>query len=195
VTASASVETAAPMKTSTSMEASTEARLPARRKASRDSSMIKAAECTGMRAWLGVWRRESMLRRTETSPAGSPAAMKSPAMKSAGVIEVVAIDEDSAVGDVGVVVVNDSVVMPIISPVVPSPAKPAKEADSEAEAKRNPRTGKEQSWIRIPAWPDPDGLSIGEPRVVLRHVNNLRVGGFDHNCLFLLGHLFLRCVL
>ena len=188
MTASASVETAAPMKTSTSMEASTEARLPARRKASRDSSMIKAAECTGMRAWLGVWRRESMLRRTETSPAGSPAAMKSPAMKSAGVIEVVAIDEDSAVGDVGVVVVNDSVVMPIISPVVPAPAIAAKEADAKAQAKRNSRPSKVQPWIPIPAWPDPDWLSIHEPGVIFRHVNNLRIGRLDHDRLSLLGH-------
>ena len=87
----------------------------------------------------------------------------------------------------------NSVVMPVVSPVVPAPAKSAKEADSKAEAKRNSRAGKVQSWIPIPARPDPDGLSIHQPGVVLRHVNNLRIGWFDHNGLPLLAHFFLRC--
>ena len=63
-------------------------------------------------------------------------------MKSARVIEVVAIDEDSAVGYVGIVAEHDVVAMPIVSPVVPAPSEPAEEADSKAEAKRNSRTGK-----------------------------------------------------
>ena len=134
-----------------------------------------------------------MLRRAETSPAGRAAAVKSTAMKSAGAIEVVAIDENSAVGYVAVVVEKNAVMMPIITPVVPAPAIPSKEADSKAETKRNSRTGKKQSWIRIPPRPDPDGLSIHEPWVIFRYVNNLRVGRFDHNGLPLLAHLFLRC--
>src|SRR6266446_6060734 len=84
--------------------------------------MIKAAECTGMRTWLGLWCREPMLRRAETSPAGRAAAVKSTAMKSAGAIEVVAIDENFAVGYVAVVVEKNAVMMPIITPVVPAPA-------------------------------------------------------------------------
>ncbi len=47
-------------------------------------------------------------------------------------IKVVAIDEDSAVGDVAVMIEKDTVVIPIRSPVVPTPAKPAKEADAKA---------------------------------------------------------------
>jgi hypothetical protein len=57
-------------------------------------------------------------------------------------IEGVVIGEDSAVGDVGIVVENDSVVMPIISPIVPTPAKTAEEADAKTEAKRNSRSRK-----------------------------------------------------
>src|SRR6266852_7362324 len=122
------------------------------------------------------------------------AALKSaPTMKFATMIEVparviegVVIGEDSAVGYVGVVVEHDSVAMPIISPVVPAPAIAAKEADAKAQAKRNSRSGKVQPWIPIPAWPDPDWLSIHEPGVIFRHVNNLRIGRLDHARLYLL---------
>src|SRR2546430_5154424 len=119
-------------------------------------------------------------------------------LKSATMLEVralaidgVVISEDSAVGYISVVVVNDIVVMPVRSPMVPTPAKSAKKADSKAEAKRNSRAVKEQSWIGIPAWPNPDGLPIHQPWVVLRHVNNLRVCRFDHNGLPLIAHVFL----
>jgi hypothetical protein len=155
--------------------------------------MIKAAECAGVSSRLAVWRRESMLATGESSRSS---AMKSVcSVKSAGAIEVVAIDENSAVGNVGIVVKNDAVAMPVVSPVVPAPAESAKEADPKPEAKLNSRTGEKQPWIRIPARPDPDELSIHQPWVIFRHVNNLRVGWLDHNGLPLLAHLFLRCAL
>src|SRR5580700_2640558 len=103
------------------------------------------------------------------------------AMKSASSIDGVVISENSAVGLVVVVVETNIVVMPIVSPVVPAPAKAAEEADSKPDAKLNPGIAKVESWIRIPTRPDPDRLSIREPRVVLRNVNNLRVGWLDHN--------------
>src|ERR1700730_13547981 len=124
-----------------------------------------------------------------------PALHSPPPMKSAAMLEVctrvierVVIGEDSAVGDVGVIVEDDSVATPIVSPVVPSPAIAAKEADAKAQAKCNSRSGKVQPWIPIPAWPDPDWLSIHEPGVIFRHVNNLRIGRLDHDRLSLLGH-------
>src|ERR1700680_858415 len=104
------------------------------------------------------------------------------------VIERVVIGEDSAVGYVGVVVEHDSVAMPVVSPVVPAPAIAAKEADAKAQAKRNSRPSKVQPWIPIPAWPDPDWLSIYEPGVIFRDVNNLSIGRLDHDRLSLLGH-------
>src|SRR5712692_11687766 len=120
--------------------------------------------------------------------AGASALKSGSTMKSAAMIDVraPAIDgvvtcEDSAVGYVSVVVINDIVVMPVRSPVVPSPTKPAEITNSKAQPKRNSRAAKVQSWIRIPTWPNPDGLSVHEPRVILRNVNNLRVGRFDHN--------------
>src|ERR1700688_2784192 len=120
---------------------------------------------------------------------------KTAAMESTGPIEVVAIGKDSAVGYVGVAVEKNAVVVPIISPMSPSPAKTAKEANSKAKTKRDSRTGKKQSRIRIPAGPDPDRFSINEPRIILRHVNKLRVRGLDHNGLPLLVYFFLRCAL
>src|SRR5260370_25881790 len=143
--------TAAAGKSSASVETYTEARLPTSGALSCCSSMIKSAERTGVVAGLGVWRRESVLRRGET-PAARRAAVKSTSSsKSTGAIKVVAIDEHPAVGDVRVVVVNDIVVMPVGSPVVPSPAKPAIEADAKAQPKRSSRPGKKQSRIRLPA--------------------------------------------
>ena len=55
-----------------------------------------------------------------------------PAIK-AGVIEIVAIDDRSAVGDVGVVVVDYPVATPVASPVIPTPPKSSEEADSESK--------------------------------------------------------------
>src|SRR5207245_2052828 len=122
----------------------------------------------------------------KTDPPMKPTARTQP-------IKLFAIDEYPAVGDLAMMIEKDTVVIPIRSPVVPTPAKPAKEADAKAETKRKTRTCKVQSRIPIPAWPDADRLSIDEPRIVLRHVNNLRFGWFDHNGLSLLRNLFLRC--
>src|SRR6202020_2285155 len=143
-----------------------------------------------------MWRRKSMLAAAKASGVSAmktTGAMKSTAsMKSAGAIEVVAIDENSAVGNVAVVVEENSMPTPVVSPVSPAPAKSAKEADSKAEAKRDSRAANVESRIRIPARPDSDGSSVHQPRVILRHVNNLRVGGFDHNGLPLLTYFLLR---
>jgi hypothetical protein len=79
-----------------------------------------------------------MLVTRESS--GCPAVKSAGSVKSACVIEVVAIDENSAVGYVRVVVVNNSGVMPIVSPMMPTPSKPTEETDPKAESKLNART-------------------------------------------------------
>ena len=130
--ASTSVET-------TTMEASTETRLPASGKAPRNSPMIKAAEGAGVCTSLSMRCRESMLATGESSR--SSAMKPAGSVKSAsGSIEVVAVHENSAVGFVVVIVETNVVVMPIVSPVVPAPAKPAEEANSKAKAKCDSRT-------------------------------------------------------
>jgi len=62
--ASATVKasTSATMETASSVEASTEARLPARRESSGDTSVTKAAERTGMTTRLDMRRGRSVLR-------------------------------------------------------------------------------------------------------------------------------------
>jgi hypothetical protein len=75
--------------------------------------MIKSTERAGVVARLSMGSRESTLRCGET-PAARRAAVKSTApAKSSRAIEVVTVDENSAVRDVGVVVVNDIMVMPV----------------------------------------------------------------------------------
>src|SRR5260370_34344205 len=106
---------------------------------------------------------------------------RTPALEvPACVIEGVVIGEDSAVGNVGVMVVNNRMVAPVGSPMVPAPAEPAKIADTKAKAKRDSRARKEQSWIRIPTRPNPDRLSIRKTGIVLRQVTHLMVCCIDH---------------
>jgi len=56
-------------------------------------------------------------------------------------------------------------------PQCPSPAKPAKEADSKPKPNAIPGPSR-TSWIPIPAGPDSDGLPYEQGRI--RNVNNLR---------------------
>lgn len=153
VEASSAVET-----TASSVEAAAEARLTTGGESSRDSSMIKAAERAGVATGLGMRRRKSMLRGYESmlrgrsmdsrTSARTPALKSASAMKSAAMIEVpvpaiegVVIDENSAVRHEGVVVEGDMAVIPVRSPMVPSPAEPAKKADAKAQAKPDSRAG------------------------------------------------------
>src|SRR5579864_1805712 len=152
--------------------------------------MIEAAERSRMSAALGM-RCESMLVTRESSRSAVKSAVS---MESTGVIEVLAIGENSAAGYVAVVVEHDPVV-PIVSPVSPSPTEPAKEANSETKAPCETGPRKVQPGIPIPARPDPKGCSIDEPRIILGNVNDLRVRGLDHNGLPLLAHFFLQCAL
>src|SRR5882672_6755251 len=186
----------------TAAESSAETRLPASGESSGDSAMVKTAECTRMIAGLGMWWGKPMLRSRKPMLRSGPMEPRISTVKSAGVIEVraspieaVAIDEDSTVGYIGVVVVNDSAVPPVRVPVVPAPAKSAKVADSKAETKRNSGSGKVQPWIPIPTRPNPNRFSVRQPRVIFRHVHDLRIGWLDHNGLPLLSDVFLRCAL
>jgi hypothetical protein len=56
---------------------------------------------------------------------------------AAAVIEVVAIDDRAAVGDVGVVVVNRGPAVPIIIPVMPAPPKSSEKANSKSTSEED----------------------------------------------------------
>ena len=141
MTTAPAVETASAVETAPAVETSAEARLPPSGEAPGNTSMIKAAECAGASSRLAVWPRKSMLATGESS--GLSAMKSASSMKTAGAIELVAICEDSAVGLVVVMIETNVVVMPVVSPMVPSPSESTKEANSKAEAKRNPRAGQE----------------------------------------------------
>ena len=95
------------------------------------------------------------------------------------VAEIVVIYECSAMRDVGVVVINYCPVVPVESPVTPSPPKPTEETQPESHAKTNSWSSEIEPRIRIPARPHSEWCAIHEPRIVLRDVDNIRVGGFD----------------
>src|ERR1700758_4656284 len=181
------MKAASTMKAASAMKAAPEARLPASRKPSRDASMIEATESPGVDASLAVGRRESMLWRP-TVKAPPRKAMINPASAS---VEVITINENSAVGHVPMVVEKDAVMVPIGSPMVPTPAKATKKANAEAETKSNSRTRQVQTGIPVPAWPHRKRGAIDQPRIVFGYVDHLGVGRFDHDRRSVVGHLLL----
>ena len=93
--------------------------------------------------------------------------------------EIVAIDDRSTMGDVGVVVINHRPAVPVISPVIPAPSKSSKEPDSKSKPEGDCRAGKKDSRHGIPAREGDDRRPVYEPRIVGRHVDHVRVGRFD----------------
>jgi hypothetical protein len=67
-------------------------------------------------------------------------------------VEVVAIHDCSTVGDIGLVVVNHPMAMPVPSPVIPVPAKSTEETDSKSGTEVESRTAIKDSGHRIPTW-------------------------------------------
>ena len=108
-----------------------------------------------------------------------PVATVEVAVTKIAAIEVIAIDDRSAMRDISVVVVYRCTAMPVVSPVMPAPPKPSEEADAEADSKSNPHTAKEDSRHGIPAWVRDDRRPVYEPRIVSRHVDYIGIGRFD----------------
>src|SRR5260370_3145075 len=77
--------------------------------------------------------------------AASSASVERVAMIEVAVVEVVAIDDRSAVRNVGVVVVDHCSAMPVVSPVMPAPPISSKKADAKADSESNSRSGQEDS--------------------------------------------------
>lgn len=113
------------------------------------------------------------------------------AVIKAGVIEIVAIDDCSAMGDIGVVVVDHPVAMPVTAPMIPTPPKSSEEADSESNTERDCGAGKKYSGDRIPARVGNDRCPVHQPRIIGRHIDYFRVGRFDDNRVALSGYLLL----
>src|SRR5216684_1448131 len=172
--ATATMETA-------SMRAAPEARPPARGKAPDIATVIKPTERPRARSRLKMRCRRPVEPLTCDA---RPASVECVAMVEVAVIEVVvaeivAINDRSAVGDVGVVVVNHPMAMPVASPVMPAPAISSEETDTEPNSKSNPRSGEEDSRHGVPARIRDDRLAIHEPGIICRYIDDLRIGRFD----------------
>lgn len=118
------------MKASPAVEPSPHARAPTEGVSSSDTTMIESAERPGMHTPL---MRPKSMRLAPEAACGSP-AVKPAAMRPGP--EVIAINESAAVRDVGIVVVNDCMVVPVGSPVMPAPAIATEEPNSEANTER-----------------------------------------------------------
>src|ERR1700726_2204932 len=99
--------------------------------------------------------------------------------------EVVAIHERRAMGMVAVMVVCQVVPAPISSPVVPPPAKAREDTDANSQTERNPWAIDEQAGNLAPTRIERKRCTVDNPRIVFRHVNDLRVCRFNHDCLCL----------
>src|ERR1700681_4550231 len=95
------------------------------------------------------------------------------------VTEVVAIDDCSAMGDVGVVIVNHRAAVPIVSPMTPAPTISSEKPEPESDAKSNAHSGQENPRLGIPSGICDDRRTVDEPRIVLRHVDHFGIGWFD----------------
>src|SRR5713101_1354493 len=184
--------TTATMET-TSAGAASKTRPPTRGKASDIATVIKATERPRARPRLKARSRRPV--EPWTSAAGSASvervAVVEVAVIEVGVAEVVAIDDRSAVRDIGVVVVDHRMPVPVASPVMPAPPISSEEADAEANSKPNPRSKQEDPRYGIPAWICDDRLAIHEPGIIGRHVDHLRIDWFDDDCVALSRYLFL----
>ena len=108
-----------------------------------------------------------------------------------GVAKVVAVDDRVTVRDVGVVIENYSMAMPVRIPVAPAPTKSSEEADSESNAEGNGGTLEKDSGYWIPARVSHDWCTVHQPRIEGRHVHHFRVRRFNDNRVALSAYLFL----
>src|SRR5712664_3629199 len=144
------------------------------------AAVVKPTERAGACSWLKVRSRRPVRRGTSAARSASvePVTMVEVTAIEVAVVEVVAIDDRSAVRNVGIVVVNHPMAMPVASPVMPAPPKSTEESDSEPDSKSNPCSGQEDPRYGIPAWICDDRFAIHEPGIIGGHVDHFRIGRF-----------------
>src|SRR5580704_12272882 len=91
--------------------------------------------------------------------------------------------ELSAVRDIRVIAVSQVVFVPIRTPVVPSPAEAAVEADTNSEPEPDPRPIVVEPWNANPGGVVGERVAVDDPGIVFRNINDLWVGRF--NCDFI----------
>ena len=174
------------METAATMETTAKTGLPAGGKAPDISAVIKATECAGACSWLSVRCRIPVKPRVP-----SAASVKRVDVVEVSPVEVVAIDDRSTVGDIGVVIVDHPMAVPVPSPVIPAPPESSEEADSKSSAEEKSRAVVKDSRNRIPTWVSDNGIAVYEPGIIGRHVHLIRSCWLDDNRVALRRHLFL----
>src|SRR5712692_4673016 len=172
----------------TSTGTTSKARPPVGGKASDVSAVIKPTERPGACSWLKMRRRRPVEPRTSAVRSSS---VERVAVVEVAVVEVVAIDDRSAVGDIGVVVVNHRSAMPVVFPVIPAPPKSSEESDSKSNTEGDCRASKKDSRHRNPARVGDGRCPVHEPRIIGRHVDHIRVGRLDDDRVALSRYLLL----
>ncbi|HEX3400477.1 MAG TPA: hypothetical protein VHT74_09140, partial [Acetobacteraceae bacterium] len=102
------------------------------------------------------------------------------------------IEDPRIARDEGTVVEQHRMVGPVEAPVVPSPAKAGEEADPDTEAESDAWSREIESRVRVPARQRHQRRTIGEPGIILRDINDVRVGRLNDDLLALRGYRLLR---
>src|SRR6266404_4566573 len=175
------------MRTAAVEATASNAGVPARRKASSISAVIKATEPARVRTRLRVKARTSVKRVATVAVAN--AAVSEPTMAKVAVTQITMMEpvmpELSAVRHELVVVEGCPAAMPVISPMAPAPAKSAKISESKSNTKRQSDAAPKNSRHRIPARIGHDRSAIHKPRIVGRHVNRFRISRLNNDCVSL----------
>src|SRR5208282_2022981 len=138
--------------------------------------MVNSAKCTRPHSGSSSRRFISAIR----TPASERSAISSRASEAwPPAIIGAAIEKCRATRVVGRSVEEYSVVMPVHSPSMPSPAEPEKRSDRESDSKVEPRSAPPNARNVNPVGPRCNRISVHCPRIVRRNVNNLRIGGLD----------------
>src|SRR5260370_39603899 len=110
----------------------------------------------------------------------------------ASATKAVVIPELSAMGEVRVIAVNQAMPVPIRSPVVPPPAEAAEETDTNSNTEADPRPVEEEARNANPIRIERERITVDDPRIVLRHIHDLRICRFNDDRISLGRHGFLR---
>src|SRR5580704_2537401 len=207
-----SAASAAAVETAASAARAAEAGLPARRIAASFSTMVVTIEGAGAHVRLTARFAEAARRMAITveRPGGRASVFSSTAPEvlasglatahvvgnaafAAAPVIVVAVIECIGMRIVPVMVVNHVAVAPVKSPVAPSPPETAPVPNSKAYSEGEVRSTKPYAGIVVPIRPRSYWISVNEPGIVRRHINNVRLSGLNQNIgSFVLYHLLRR---
>src|SRR5882762_10073709 len=113
----------------------------------------------------------------------------------ASAIEAGVMAELPAVRNVGVIAVSQVVSVPIRTPVVPPPAEATVEADTYSQAEPDPGPIVVEARNVNPAGVVVEGITVDNPGVVFRYINELRICRLNFNRISIGADGFLLCAL